>query len=277
MGALLSLVAACCAVGATAPPQPNAPLPRTADAIAETLVSADAAVRSGIDAWRPPRTSTPPSDLTLYALYEQRIYRLLVRSPSLAHATFARLPGPLSTHARDVVLAHRELLRITPPLRTRAPRVGPAAPPDDLLRWYRQAERRFGVPWRILAAVNFVESAFGKLRARSAAGAQGPMQFMPATWRAYGLGGNVHDPHDAILGAANYLRASGARTNIRRALHAYNPSPLYVDAVLRYARQIGRDLHVFYELYSWQVYVRTPSGSVRLTGPGLHSGHSPTR
>jgi membrane-bound lytic murein transglycosylase B len=34
---------------------------------------------------------------------------------------------------------------------------------------------------------------------------------MPATWRAYGLGGDIQDPRDAILGAANYLRANGAR------------------------------------------------------------------
>jgi hypothetical protein len=58
------------------------------------------------------------------------------------------------------------------------------------------------------------------------------MQFLPATWRAYGLGGDVHDPHDAILGAANLLRASGAPTDNRRALFAYNHSTLYVDAVL---------------------------------------------
>jgi membrane-bound lytic murein transglycosylase B len=152
-------------------------------------------------------------------------------------------------------------------------RVGPAAPPADLLRFYREAERRFAVPWNVLAAVNFVESAFGKLRSASAAGAQGPMQFMPSSWRAYGMGGNVHDPHDAILGAANYLRASGTKRDLRRALHAYNPSQYYVDAVLRYAREIKADTDNFYDLYAWQVYVKTRSGSVRLTGPGVHSGH----
>jgi membrane-bound lytic murein transglycosylase B len=103
------------------------------------------------------------------------------------------------------------------------------------------------------------------------------MQFMPSSWRTYGLGGDVHDPHDAIVGAANYLRAAGSRSNLRRALHAYNPSGLYVDAVLRYARRIGVDNRTFFELYSWQVYVRKRSGVRRVTGPGLQSGHSPTR
>ena len=37
--------------------------------------------------------------------------------------------------------------------------------------------------------INLVETRFNRLRNNSSAGAQGPMQFMPATWRAYGLGG----------------------------------------------------------------------------------------
>lgn len=261
---------------AAAQPDPNAPLPTTPQAISAALAATDASVRAAVDAWRLPRGSTPPKALTLYGLYDQRLLRLLAAKPTLRDRTARLLPSRIRARVVAVTSAHAELVRITPPLRTRVPRVGRAAPPDDLLRWYRAAGRRFGVPWRVLAAVNFVESAFGKLRSASAAGAQGPMQFMPATWRAYGLGGDVHDPHDAIVGAANYLRASGARTSVAAALRAYNPSPLYVDAVLRYAGEIGSDLHVFYELYAWQVYVRTPSGSVRLTGPGLHSGHSPT-
>jgi membrane-bound lytic murein transglycosylase B len=95
------------------------------------------------------------------------------------------------------------------------------------------------------------------------------MQFMPATWRAYGLGGNVHDPHDAVLGAANYLHANGAPRDNRRALLRYNPSALYVDAVIRYAREIQNNRRAFYEYYVRQVFVRTTSGLRRITGPGL--------
>jgi membrane-bound lytic murein transglycosylase B len=96
------------------------------------------------------------------------------------------------------------------------------------------------------------------------------MQFLPATWRAYGLGGNMHDPRDAILGAANYLHASGAPRDYRRALYAYNRSTLYVDAVLSYGNQMKRDVRTFYGYYAWQVWVRTThSGLTRLTGPGL--------
>jgi membrane-bound lytic murein transglycosylase B len=93
------------------------------------------------------------------------------------------------------------------------------------------------------------------------------MQFLPDTWHRYGLGGNVHDPHDAIRGAANYLRSSGAPRHLRRALHAYNPSAAYVDAILRYARQIQADRTMFFALYNWQVFVKTPRGDRRVTGP----------
>jgi membrane-bound lytic murein transglycosylase B len=254
---------------ATAAPPPNAPLPTTPSSIAAALVQTGGALADGLDAWRADGAVSPaPDDVVLLALYQQRLTRSLAGRRRLARATLPLLPSKLRAFVRDVVVAHSELVAITPPVQTRAPRVGPAAPALKLLSYYRTAERLFGVPWRVLAAVNFVESAFGKLRSASAAGAQGPMQFVPATWRTYGLGGDIHNPHDAILGAANYLRASGARHDIRRALHAYNPSPSYVDAVLRYARQIGDDIDAFYTFYNWQVFVRTTAGVKRLTGPG---------
>jgi membrane-bound lytic murein transglycosylase B len=93
------------------------------------------------------------------------------------------------------------------------------------------------------------------------------MQFLPATWRAYGLGGDVHDPHDAILGAANYLRASGAARDARKALWHYNHSWRYVDAVTTFAAQMRRDPDVFLQYHAWQVFVKTASGPRRLTGP----------
>jgi len=71
------------------------------------------------------------------------------------------------------------------------------------------------------------------------------------------------------VGAANYLHTSGAPTHLRRALHAYNPSSSYVDAVLRYARRIASDRTTFFAFYSWQVFVKTPTGDRRVTGPGL--------
>jgi membrane-bound lytic murein transglycosylase B len=251
-----------------APPAPAAPVPQQPERLARAMTSTASSLEAAIDRWRN-KASKPPSDVTLYALYQQRVYRLLARRPTLAAATVRLLPPALAIVSRDLLAAHRKLYGLTPPIEVRAIRVGAAAPAGTLLGYYREAERRFGVSWNVLAAVNFVETKFGKLRSASAAGAQGPMQFIPATWRRYGLGGNVHDAHDAILGAANYLHASGAPQDLPNALHHYNPSSAYVDAVLRYARRIGADRKMFYALYNWQVFVKTPRGDRRVTGPGL--------
>jgi hypothetical protein len=231
--------------------------------MAVTQTQAD--LRSAVGAWAP-KNAAPPQNVVLHALYQQRLYRLLARDPKLAAATLPHLAPRLRRKTADLLIAQRELYRLTPPLRTVTIKVGRAAPAATLLGYYREAEQRFRVPWNVLAAVNFVESKFGKIRNSSAAGAQGPMQFLPATWRAYGLGGNVHDPQDAILGAANYLHASGAPRNLRRALYAYNPASAYVDAVLRYARSMRT---AYFELYNWQVFVKTVHGDRRVTGPGL--------
>ncbi len=238
-----------------------------ADALVETGAGLDAAV----DRWREdgdPGIGGPPREVLLHALYQQRLLRTLARRPAQTRAVLARLPRTLAAEVRDVVIARRAVERITP-LATRGRlRIGPPAPADDLRAHYLEAQRRFGVPWNVLAAVNFVESAFGRVQSASSAGAQGPMQFLPATWEAYGLGGDVHDPRDAILGAANYLRASGAPDDLRGALFAYNHSTSYVDAILRYAGHMRRDVRAYYGYYSWQAFMRTPAGDVRLTGPG---------
>jgi membrane-bound lytic murein transglycosylase B len=249
-------------------PAPDAPLPRHAGELAAALVSNATALDAAIDRWRTaadPSRGGPPPDVSLLALHQQRIYRLLGSRPALARATLARLPRTLRAVARDNVRARRDLSRISsihrgPPPRIR---VGPAEPADVLRHYYQAARRRFGVSPALLAAVNFVESAFGRLRNRSVSGAKGPMQFIPATWRAYGLGGDINDPHDAILGAANYLHANGAPRHARRALFHYNPSRHYVSAISRYARRIRADWRAFYAYYAWQVYV----GDRRLTEP----------
>lgn len=251
-------------------PPPDAPIPRAPQPLAARLAATTADLGAAIDRWRTagdPARGGPPEEVTLDALYQQRIYIVLSAKVSLARAVVRRLPGRVARAARSEIAARGELGRLSSPRPRSAFRVGRAEPAGRLRRYYAEAQRRFGVSWRVLAAVNYVESAFNKLRNASSAGAQGPMQFLPSTWRAYGLGGNIRDPHDAILGAANYLHTNGAPRNYRRALFRYNPSTLYVDAVLRYARAIRADARAYYAFYSRQVFVRTPRGLVRLTGP----------
>ena len=119
------------------------------------------------------------------------------------------------------------------------------------------------VGWSYLAAINFVETDFGRVAGPSTAGAQGPMQFLPATWASYGHG-SIHRPKNAILAAAHLLASHGAAANIAAAVHAYNPSWLYVDAVLRYARRLRHDPHALAGYYHRQVICHLPSGWVLL-------------
>ena len=256
--ALLALVAA---------PPPGAPIPVDPASLAIRLETTTHDLAAAVDRWRASWARRPPKDVTLDALYQQRIVILLSENRRLATAILRRISDPRPL--RNELVARRELGGLSRPRPLGAFRTGSAEPAHRLRSYYLEAQRRFGVGWPVLAAVNYVESAFNKLRNASTAGAQGPMQFIPSTWRAYGLGGNVHDPHDAILGAANYLHANGAPRNYSRALFRYNPSWLYVDAVLRFANRIRSDPRAYYVLYSRQVFVRTPRGLVRLTGPGL--------
>src|SRR3990170_162129 len=76
-------------------------------------------------------------------------------------------------------------------------RIVEPAPLDELLRYYREAEAEFGVHWSYLASIHLVETRMGRIRGVSTAGAQGPMQFMPGTWAAYGEG-DINSNRDAI-------------------------------------------------------------------------------
>ena len=115
--------------------------------------------------------------------------------------------------------------------------------PPDYLALYQQAAAQYNLPWELLAAVGKVESDHGRNPASwkpNAAGAEGPMQFLPATFAAYSsASGNPHPdiyhPRDAIYAAAAMLAANNARTDPRGALYAYNHADWYVDDVLNWA------------------------------------------
>jgi murein DD-endopeptidase MepM/ murein hydrolase activator NlpD len=117
--------------------------------------------------------------------------------------------------------------------------------PPFLLPIYQAAGIQYGVRWEVLAAINEIETDYGRNLNVSTAGAVGWMQFMPSTWRLYGVDANgdqVQDPYnpaDAIFAAARYLRAAGADKDLRKAVFAYNHANWYVDSVLLRARLIG--------------------------------------
>lgn len=151
------------------------------------------------------------------------------------------------------------------------------APASTLLRSYREAERRSGVDWEYLAAINLVETAFGRIRGTSVAGAQGPMQFIPTTWDIYGAGGDINDAHDAILAAGRLLRANGFARDKGAALWRYNNSWAYVRGVTHHAEAMRRDPRQFRGYLAWQVYYLTRIGSVWLPEGYAHRSPVPVR
>jgi membrane-bound lytic murein transglycosylase B len=143
-------------------------------------------------------------------------------------------------------------------------RIVEPAPESELRGAYEAAQSKTGIPWQYLAAVNFVETKFGRIRGTSIAGAQGPMQFLPTTWKAYGNGGDINNDRDAIAAAARFLKAKGAPGDMRRALFRYNNSTRYVDAVSTYANNMINDPMWFSDYYGWNVIYRWSAGDVFL-------------
>ena len=117
--------------------------------------------------------------------------------------------------------------------------------PATILALYQQAAAAHGLPWPLLAGVGMAETNHGRLTATSSAGAQGLMQFLPATFAAYGVDGDgdgrveITSDADSIHSAANYLAALGATDGddgVRRSLFGYNRATWYVNDVLAYAQ-----------------------------------------
>ncbi|HET7566639.1 MAG TPA: lytic transglycosylase domain-containing protein [Gaiellaceae bacterium] len=231
--------------------------------LAAQLIRADAAFRDALAGWdaRRPLPAAAEDAVAREQLIEirlagdARVYRVVLRG----------LPSRLRADVADDVAVLHDLHALAPAKGTKRPktRVGAALPLATLRRYYREAQARSGIPWRYLAAINYVETHFGRLRQPSWVGAQGPMQFMPSTWAAYGRG-DVHDPHAAILAAGRYLRAAGGPRDMRTAVWHYNPSWSYVDAIDRYVARIRRSRLGLAALYARRLLARGPHGWHRL-------------
>ncbi|HSC51691.1 MAG TPA: lytic murein transglycosylase, partial [Gaiellaceae bacterium] len=162
------------------------------------------------------------------------VFRIVPTAPATSPAF---LPSAEAPNVPGSVLLTPDLL--VPPL---APQTRSY---DQLLAIWQRDGALYGVPWQVLAAINKVESNFGRNMGPSSAGAIGWMQFMPSTWERWGVDANgdgVADPwspEDAIAAAARYLAASGGATDISRAVFSYNHAQWYVDEVLQLAQLFG--------------------------------------
>jgi hypothetical protein len=249
----------------------EAPIPRFAPGLAAELEEVSRELKRRVRIWTDSGMAPGPEarPVLLRAVRQQRIYRRLLDRPRTARRALELLPPRLEAFARNTVLAGFRLRSLVTPLDDPPDwKIYRPAPARELLRYYKKASRRFDIPWQTLASLNFVESRFGRILGPSSAGAMGPMQFMPATWDAYGNGGNINDPHDSIMGAARYLAASGAPERMNDALFAYNRSMDYVRAIRIYAKQMTNHPSAFAAYYHWQVYVLTKAGDLQLSGPG---------
>ena len=241
--------------GAT--PRPDPPVAAAdADALAVQMVSAERAVRD---------QSVTGADLAWFGHLQQLTYRRLAATPELRDTVLAEMPSDLKTAATANADATADLrATVVPgPDLPSAWRIVEPAPLEDLARYYREAEAEFGVPWSYLAAIHLVETRMGRIRGTSTAGAQGPMQFIPATWARYG-DGDINSDRDSIRAAARYLRANGAPANMANALFRYNQSQRYVRAVTAYAEVMRADPDAYRGYYQWQVYYLTTRGDILL-------------
>nr|WP_244897723.1 transglycosylase SLT domain-containing protein [Mycobacterium alsense] len=209
--------------------------------------------------------ATGPAALDAAARREQAAYRALGRHPEWDATTRPRIPPPLLDVYDRNVDARRQLTAMTP-VRDTLPawRIVPPAPADELLGYYHQAEAESGVGWNYLAAINLIETRLGSIVGVSTAGAQGPMQFMPATFASYGQGGDIGSPHDSIMAAGRYLAANGFAGDHDQAIYRYNHAHEYVRAVDQYAALIAADPATFAAYYRWDVYCHTTAGDVLL-------------
>lgn len=232
---------------------------RSAAQVAGQLLAAELAIED-------PETSV--ADLRAAARVQQVAYRVLGTRPGWDAAVYAALPRRLHPVVRDNVAARREFRSMHTTLSTTLPawRIVSPEPAGELMGHYRAAEAAYGVGWEYLAAINLVETAMGRIRGTSVAGAQGPMQFIPSTWARWGRG-DVNDPADAIMAAARYLASNGfARgpRGVARALYEYNNHPAYVRGVRAYARVMERRPRAFLAYHRWDVYYLTSEGDVLL-------------
>jgi murein DD-endopeptidase MepM/ murein hydrolase activator NlpD len=165
--------------------------------------------------------------------------------PSLAASTPLVMPALVPNSAGSVAL----------PFDLSTPPSSPAQLSyTELLGLWQRAGSSYGIPWQVLAAINKIESNFGRNMGPSSAGAIGWMQFMPDTWLRWGVDANgdgVADPwnpDDAVFSAARYLAAAGGTTDIYRGVFAYNHADWYVHEVLGLAGLYGNDSTIAFSL-----------------------------
>jgi murein DD-endopeptidase MepM/ murein hydrolase activator NlpD len=157
------------------------------------------------------------------------VFAVVGATPTLPSADVPNAPGSVAL----------------PPEFTTHPMVTRTVSFGELNSLWHRAGAAYGIPWQVLAAINKIESNFGRNMGPSSAGAVGWMQFMPSTWLRWGTDAtrdgvaDPWDPEDAVFSAARYLAAAGGRNDLYRGVFAYNHADWYVRDVLELASVYG--------------------------------------
>jgi len=259
----LFVAAAACSDGGSSGSKPvhgpaDVAVPADPATAAASLARVERAIRS---------PATRPEAIDRLGWEQQAAYRALAAHRSWLDRVVRRLPADVRPIVSANAQAGREVKALggegTLPRDLPDWRIVSPLPPDVLRAYYGEAEAASGVPWAYLAAIHLLETRLGRIEGTSSAGAQGPMQFIPATWARYGQG-DINDNHDAILAAGRFLQANGGPGDMNGALLRYNNSSHYVAAVDSYAQLMLADERAFLGYHGWQVYATTTHGTFLL-------------
>ena len=243
------------------PPAPNGrtypTVPATQQAAADRLYEVERLIRT---------TDTAAPEWPDLAHEQQMLYRTIGRHPDWIRDTIDGSPPEYTLIIERQLAARRAIAGIGSgegegPVNVPAWEIIDPLPVDELRELYEQASAETGVDWAFLAAINLIETGFGRIDGLSTAGAQGPMQFLPTTFEEVS-NGDIDDPHDAIPAAAAYLVRRGGPDDMHRAILGYNNSNAYVAAVTHYANLFRDDERSFLAAYSWEIHYSAAIGDL---------------
>ncbi len=243
----------------------------TPDGLARQLQATERALRDA---------ATPAAQRPDLGHLNQVAYRALSARPEWDTAVLAALDTDLRPIAQAHLRARREFIGMRSTIAATVPawQVRAPEPADTLLGHYKKAQAATGIGWQYLAAINLVETGFGRIDGLSTASAIGPMQFLQSTWNERGIGeGDIRDPHDSIQAAARYLVRRGGPADMAKALQGYNNHANYVRAVTAYAELFAADERSFRAVYHWEIYYFSSLGDLWLPAGYRQAAATPAK